>query len=182
MVWRPAAPLALAALPLLAALVVVAANPLQPGFGDLRSSSVAASVRETGSGLLAGAYWASDDPGFDALLMANGEPALSGQQWVGPRKASWRKLDPTDARRRAWNRGASFVTFWWVPGSSARIGLRARDVIEIRVDPCLPTLRELGLSLVVSRRPLAAPCLVPRGTVAWGDSNRWMYEVTTASS
>ena len=37
-IWRPERPLALAALPLLALLAVVAANPLQQGLGDLRGS------------------------------------------------------------------------------------------------------------------------------------------------
>jgi hypothetical protein len=174
-VLRPDSPLALAALPLLAVLVVVAANPLQRGFGDLRSSPAAAAVRSTGAMLGDDGYWASDDPAVDALLMSNGQPSLSGQQWIGPRESAWRILDPADDSRTAWNRGASYIVFRWQPGAPIRIRTLARDLIEVRADPCAPVLRQLGLRLVVSQRRLAAGCLIPRGTIPWGYAERLVY-------
>ena len=71
-VWRPDRLLALAALPLVALLVVFAANPLQRGLGDLRGSRAAAAVTATGRSLGDDERWASDDFTFDALLMAAG--------------------------------------------------------------------------------------------------------------
>ena len=172
-VWRPDAGLALAALPLLAGLVVFAANPLQQGFGVFRSSSTATRVRAIGASLGRGRYWASDDSTFDALLMSNGESALSGQQWVGPPGGVHRRR-----RLAAWNRGASFIVFRWVRGEPTRIVAPKRDVIQVRVDPCSHAVVGLGLRLVVSRHPLTSRCLASRGQVPWGDSNRWIYAVS----
>ena len=173
-VWRPERRLALVALPAFALLVVIAANPLQRGLGDLRSSPAAAAVTETGRSL-GGVRWASDDPSFDTLLMATGQPSLTGQQWVGPEAAAWRVLDPTDRAREAWNRGASFVSFRWTPGEPTRIDPLQEDVIRVRVDPCAPELKRLGLGLVVSRRPLDAPCLTLKRRIPWGYADRWVY-------
>ena len=174
-VWRPDRSLALAALPLLALLVVFAANPLQRGLGDLRGSRAAAAVTETGRSLGDGERWASDDFTFDALLMAAGQPSLTGQQWVGPRESAWTVLDPRGRSRSSWNRGASYIRFEWTPGKLTRIDITGPDGIHVRIDPCAPELERLGLKLVVSIEPLHAPCLVPKGRIAWGGANRWVY-------
>ena len=174
-VWRPDRSLALAALPLLALLVVFAANPLQRGLGDLRGSRAAAAVTETGRSLGDGERWASDDFTFDALLMAAGQPSLTGQQWVGPRESAWTVLDPRGRSRSSWNRGASYIRFEWTPGKLTRIDITGPDGIRVRIDPCAPELERLGLKLVVSIEPLHAPCLVPKGRIAWGGANRWVY-------
>jgi hypothetical protein len=179
-VWKPRAPLALAALPLLAVLVVFDSNPLQRGFGDLRSSSAAASVRAAGTDLGEGQLWASDDPAFDALLMANGQPSLSGQQWIGPNEEAWRALDPLGVQRRVWNRGASYVVFRWETGAATRITLGNEDLIRVRIDPCAAGLRRLGLALVVSRHPLQDRCATLRGRIPWGDRTRWVYSLPPA--
>ncbi len=177
-IWRPDRPLALAALPVVALLVVVAANPLQRGLGDLRSSQAATAVTEAGRSVGDGARWASDDIVFDALLMATGQTSLTGQQWVGPQEAAWTVLDRRGRRKTSWNRGASYIRFEWTPGMPTRIGNLAEDSILVRIDPCAPELEQLGLALVVSIEALEAPCLAPRGRIAWGGANRWLYAVT----
>ena len=176
-VWRPDRSLALAALPLVALLVVFAANPLQRGLGDLRGSRAAAAVTETGRSLGDGERWASDDFTFDTLLMAAGQPSLTGQQWVGPRESAWTVLDPRGRSRSSWNRGASYIRFEWTPGKLTRIDILGPDAIRVRIDPCAPALRRLGVALVVSIAALDAPCLVPKGRIAWGGADRWVYGV-----
>jgi hypothetical protein len=176
-VWWPERPLALAALPVVVLLVVVGANPLQHGLGDLRSSRATATVADVGRTLRAGQLWASDDITFDALLMATGQPSLSGQQWIGPRDRTWRMLDPRGVARPSWNRGASYIRFEWTPGKRTRIDTPGEDVVRVRIDPCADELRRLGVSLVVSIDALNAPCLVPKGRIAWGRAQRWIYGV-----
>jgi hypothetical protein len=176
-VWRPDRSLALAALPLVALLVVFAANPLQRGLGDLRGSRAAAAVTETGRSLGDGERWASDDFTFDALLMAAGQPSLTGQQWVGPRESAWTVLDPRGRSRSSWNRGASYIRFEWTPGKLTRIDILGPDAIRVRIDPCAPALRRLGVVLVVSIAALDAPCLGYKGRIAWGGADRWVYGV-----
>jgi hypothetical protein len=134
-------------------------------------------VTETGRSLGNGERWASDDFTFDALLMAAGQPSLTGQQWVGPREPAWTVLDPRGRSRFFWNRGASYIRFEWTPGKLTRIDTTGPDGIRVRIDPCAPELKRLGLKLVVSIEPLHAPCLVPEGRIAWGGSNRWVYGV-----
>jgi len=176
-IWRPDRPLALAALPVVAPFVVALANPLQRGLGDLRSSQAATAMTDSGRTLGKGGRWASDDATFDALLMANGQPTLTGEQWVGPRESMWQVLDPDGRARSAWNRGASYIQFGWTPGGPTRIDLLAQDSILVSIDPCAPELRKLGLALVVSVGALDAPCLIPRGRIAWGGIDRWVYGV-----
>ena len=117
-VWHPASPRALAVLPVLALVVVFAANPLQRGLGDLRGSTAAETVGAASDRLGDGEYLAADSLEVDALLMSNGVPALSGQQWLGPDEEAWRVLDPSGRSRSAWNRGASYVVFDWAPGET----------------------------------------------------------------
>ena len=176
-IWRPERPLALAALPLVALLAVVAANPLQQGLGDLRGSRAAAAVVETGRSLGVGKRWATDDFTFDALLMATGQPSLTGQQWIGPREPAWALLDPLGRSRSSWNRGASYVRFEWKPGKPTRIDLLGEDAIRVRIDPCAPELERLGLALVVSIEALDAPCLVPKGRIMWRGADHRVYGV-----
>jgi hypothetical protein len=176
-IWRPDRPLALAALPVVALLVVVDANPLQHGLGDLRGSRAAKTVTDEGRSLGKSDRWASDDPSFDALLMANGQRSLTGQQWIGPQAPAWALLDPHDRSRWSWNRGASYIRFQWTPGKPTRIDTLGEDSIRVRIDPCAPGLKRLGLALVVSSGALDAPCLVPKGRIAWGEVDRWVYGV-----
>ena len=121
-VWHPASPRALAVMPVLALVVVFAANPLQRGLGDLRNSTAAETVGAASDGLGDGEYLAADSLEVDALLMSNGVPALSGQQWLGPDEEAWRVLDPSGRSRSAWNRGASYVVFDWAPGEQPPSG------------------------------------------------------------
>ena len=86
-------------------------------------------------------------------------------------------LDPRGRSRSSWNRGASYIRFQWTPGKPTRIDLLGPDSIRVRIDPCAPALRRLGVALVVSIAALDAPCLVPKGRIAWGGIDRWVYGV-----
>ncbi len=173
----PASPRALALAPLLALVVVFAANPLQRGLGDLRGSEAAARVTTAGDDLRDGEYLAADSLEVDALLMANGVPALSGQQWLGPDEDAWRVLDPSERSRDEWNRGASYVVFAWAPGEPTRVRAVAEDIVQVRTDPCGDAVRQLGLRVAVSSRPLRAPCLAETGTFRWGATEQRLYAI-----
>lgn len=173
----PASPRALALAPLLALVVVFAANPLQRGLGDLRGSEAAATVTTAGDDLRDGEYLAADSLEVDALLMANGVPALSGQQWLGPNEDAWRVLDPSERSRDEWNRGASYVVFSWAPGEPTRVRAVAEDIVQVRTDPCGDAVRQLGLRVAVSSRPLRAPCLAETGTFRWGATEQRLYAI-----
>ncbi len=176
-VWHPASPRALAVLPVLALVVVFAANPLQRGLGDLRGSTAAETVGAASDRLGDGEYLAADSLEVDALLMSNGVPALSGQQWLGPDEEAWRVLDPSGRSRSAWNRGASYVVFDWAPGETTTIRALAEDIVQVRTDPCGDGVRALGLRVAASSRPLDAACLEEVGRFHWGATEQRLYAV-----
>jgi hypothetical protein len=161
----------------LALVVVFAANPLQRGLGDLRGSNAAETVSAASDRLSDGEYLASDSLEVDALLMSNGVPALSGQQWLGPHEQSWRVLDPFGRSRFAWNRGASYVVFSWAPGEETRIRTVAEDIVQVRADPCGPEVHSLGLRVAVSSRELVAPCLEEVGRFTWDAEEQRLYAI-----
>ena len=74
-----------------AAAVVILANPVMVGFGQLVDGEAAAFIRLE-SEEAAFTRWATDNASSDALLMANAIPSLSGQQWVGS-EDGWIVLD-----------------------------------------------------------------------------------------
>jgi hypothetical protein len=176
-VWRPDRPLALAAAPMLALVVVFAANPLQQGLGDLRGSTAADTVSAVSAHLRDGEYVAADSLSVDALLMSNGVPALSGQQWLGPDADAWRALDRGGHGSSEWNRGASYVVFDWAPGAETRIRAVAEDIVQVRADPCAAGLRALGLRVVAASRVLRRPCLEELARFGWGGTERRLYAV-----
>lgn len=169
---------ALVPMTLAAAATMVVVNPLQQGFGDLRDSEPAREIRALGDGLKDGETWASDDYYMDAYLMANSQRSLSGQQWVGPSESAWRKLDPDGTYEDVWNRGASFIRFVWnVPGSPTEIKLVQADLMDVVVDPCSADLQSLGLRLISSGRPLTDDCVSEVGSISFGGTQRYLYEI-----
>ena len=61
------------------------------------------------------------------------------------------------------------------PVLTLRLSSPLENVIRVRIDPCAPELKRLGLGLVVSRRPLDAPCLTLKRRIPWGYADRWVY-------
>jgi hypothetical protein len=169
--WWSLLPLAV-----LACCVTATVNPWQQGFGDLRSGRSAQVVRAVERNLPASDRWASDDLFTDALLMANAVPSVSGQQWVGPNEAMWRRLDPDQGDRTTWNRAATYVTFrWGAPGSATTIALPGTDVVAVTTDPCGPDAAALRIRIVISIAPLARSCLSTAGTIELGGQVRHLY-------
>lgn len=171
--WWTLVPLAVVSI-----FVVASVNPLQRGFGDLSGSTTAQQIRDLGSELDTNEAWAADDFYMDAYLMANGQLSLSGQQWVGPNKKAWKRLDPDEAAKDTWNRGASFIQFDWVgTDDPPSIQLQQADVIRVVANPCDPALEDLGLRLVSSDVPLDMPCLTEKTRLHFGNAERVVYQV-----
>lgn len=160
---------------LLAGVTTAAVNPWQRGFADLVDGQAAEAIREVASAH-PGGRWVSGDIYTDALLMAAGQPALSGQQWVGPDRRRWKVLDPDGGERDLWDRGAAYITFAWGPaGSPPEVTLPSADVVAVTVDPCGPALDRLHASLLVASTRLDARCLDLEATFDLGGTRRWVY-------
>ncbi len=152
-----------------AALAVHLVNPIQVGLQPLRSSPAALLVLEhAGDRQPESGLWASDTPQFNSLLIANGVPALSGEQWSGA-SDEWRVLDPDGSYEQQWNRAVSKVSFDWVPGLMQPVILNPyADEIVIQVDPCAPVLGEFNVERVVSATALEGEsCLTELGRSVW---------------
>ena len=56
-------------------------------------------------------------------------------------------------------------------------GAVAEDIVQVRTDPCGDAVRQLGLRVAVSSRPLRAPCLAETGTFRWGATEQRLYAI-----
>ena len=167
---------------ILAFALVVAANPLIFGLGDLRDSTAARTVAALGRQARANhQYWVTDSPFTDALFVANGVPTVSGRQVSGPNSAQWRKLDPTSQYEQYWNRGSSTIEFGWTDTTPAAIGLYlSQDHILVHVDPCTLARSGIPIAGILSSHSLTESCLTPRGTIEWDGQTRYLYNTSSS--
>ena len=150
------------------------ANPVMAGLGDMDGPEFDALAVEMAEAVGEG-YIASDTPDGNALVLAAGVPALSGDQ-VAP-SAQWLKLDPQRARVDAWNRSA-IVVFKWDPSlATAVIESPQADGIRVHVSPCSPVMAELGLRAILSASPLEAPCLEFVDSFGWNNGTVTLYVI-----
>ncbi len=132
-------------------------NPIQQGTGDLIESELAGQIQEIE--LISSGSWVSNSRELDALLIANADELLSGQQLNGPDEVSWQLFDPQNAQQDAWNRGSSFVIFNWTSDPNIYINNPANDVIQVSIDPCNSVLDQFQLKWILANQELNYPCL-----------------------
>jgi hypothetical protein len=153
-------------------------NPIIFGLGDLRASGAAGHVRELGAtARSAGLHVVSDDWSVDALLVANGAPALTGYQVTGPVRDEWAKVDPDGRYETNWNQGASYLKMEFAggPGADAVVTNPKADVILVTVDPC--RLDELDVGYLISNEPRPQRCLIPEGEFLWNGIPQYIYRL-----
>jgi len=163
-----------------AACVVGYVNPIQIGLSDVHDSAIAKQLAADGKQARSdGQYWATDSEFTDALLVANGVPALSGHQVTGPIVNQWKKLDPTEEYKSAWNRGASYVRFSWSDDQAPKITVGpAPDQIIVNVDPCV--VSQFGFKLthiITASASMPQSCLVRTESFEWMGTPHYVYDV-----
>ncbi|RXZ51018.1 hypothetical protein ESP57_04325 [Agromyces fucosus] len=161
----------------LALLPVVRSQPILFGLGEFRSSDVARTLQDLGAESRAdGTYWATDAPGFESLMLANGVPSLSGFQRSGPDVAQWERLDPDHEFEFAWNRGGGYIPFVFAPGEELEITTSGFDTTWVRIDPCDLKERFPELGHIASAEAIDSSCLVDAGTANWSGRTVYLYE------
>lgn len=146
-----------------AGLLAQVINPIQHGTGDLLNSDLAKQIQQielTDSGT-----WASNSRELDAVLIANVNNMLSGQQPNGPNNNSWRKFDPEESQNSVWNRASSFVIMNWISDESIGIENPANDVIQININPCNSVLADFNLKWILSNSELNYSCLTQTSSI-----------------
>lgn len=179
--WRPRSLWSIVVASGLAASVVIVSQPILFGLSDLRDSTTAKRLAAIGKEARAdGTMWATDAGSFDAVMLANGVPALSGYQRSGPDSAEWKKLDPTGEFETAWNRGGGYIPFLFTPGEPTSITTNGFDVTFVTVDPC--TLHDAfpDLTRIASASTLTEPCLVPEEDLEWSGQTIHTYSFVDA--
>lgn len=141
-------------------------NPLTVGLGPLENSSARSAILNL-SKESPTLRWATTGFFQDALMISTGVPQLSGQQPLGPNLEAWRKLDPSESSKDAWNRGQSYVNFQWDGRPGITIWNPSPDVIQVVVNPCRPELDDLDLGWVVTAADISFDCLEKETTVTW---------------
>lgn len=173
--WRP-----IAAAVTASALAVASVNPIVFGFGDLRDSDTATTVREYGARAdERGELFVSDSGNLDALLAVNGAPSLTGFQITGPVPSQWAHLDPRDQYELQWNRGASAVVmaFDQPAGGIPVIENPGPDIVYVHVDPCWVAERPLGVRYVYSGKRLDYDCLELAEQLEWAGKRTFLYAI-----
>jgi hypothetical protein len=150
-------------------------NPVQMGTGGVTHSKLALALNELDHNRLD--TWASDSIFLDAILMANTQETLSGQQYTGPNMDSWHVLDSAENYKNAWNRGSSYVTFEWTNGSKVEMSNPNPDIIKISIDPCSKSLSELSVDYILTAKDLSNSCLTKIGTYEWENSPTNIYKI-----
>lgn len=163
----------------LAAIPVVLSQPILVGFPDIRASSTAKTMRDQGAtARSSGTLWASNSIEFDALMLANGVPSLSGLQRSGPEISMWTKLDPNHRYKYAWNRAGGYILFVFTPGEPTKITTNGADLTYVQADPCTLKQKIPSLTHIASMaRKVKASCLSPAGTVEWQSNTVYLYSV-----
>ena len=152
-------------MPVLALVVVFAANPLQRGLGDLRGRRPPPSTVERGErrGCGDGEYLAADSlerrrPSDEQRRPRALRPAMARAGRGGVARP--RPVRPQHGSPGI--RGASYVVFDWAARRRRRTSGRfAEDIVQVRTDPCDEAVRVLGLRVAAASRPLDGD--VPRG-------------------
>jgi hypothetical protein len=163
----------------LAAVPVILSQPVLVGFPDIRTSPTARAMMERGSVARSdGTLWASNSIEFDALMLANGVPSLSGLQRSGPDVPTWTKLDPGHRYKYAWNRAGGYVLFVFAPGEPTKITTNGADLTYVQADPCNLKEEIPSLGHIASMgRKVHASCLKPAGSVEWQSNPVYLYSV-----
>lgn len=167
---------------LVLAVSSVTINPLQRGLDPITRAPLLAQIDAVRVSHTSG-RWVStpgDEPGF-AILAASGAAAASGTSWYAdaPR---WRRLDPSPAAERVWNRFAYVSVFIEdrTTGPVLRVGT-TEDVVEVHLGSCDPALQRLGIRYLIATGPQGAACL--RLLAEPGrPGERYLYEIRPAGS
>lgn len=171
------APMAMTAVA--AGAVVIGASPLQFGLGDFRGNPTADALHAFGeTARRDGTLWASDISSFDAVMLANGVPSVSGYQRSGPVRSRWERIDPDATQQEAWNRGGGYSVFHWEEGGPTRIETNGYDLISTTIDPCTLAQATPELTTIASGHELtSSDCLSPAGTMRWNGIDVHIYSV-----
>lgn len=153
-------------------------NPIVIGVGPIAKSSAIQTIRELAREA-PGMRFASTGFYEDALLIASAVPQLSGQQVLAPNVPKWELLDKEGRFKDFWNRGQSYISFVWSPGTPMNIWNPSPDVIQIVIDPCDQRLGSLSLGFVVSPSPISTACLTEVKVLKWMTSDLFVYKRAT---
>ena len=147
-------------------------NPIQHGTSDLLNSNLAKQIQQIESS--DSGTWASNSRELDAVLIANVNQVLSGQQPNGPDEYKWQKFDPTESQKDIWNRASSFIFMNWISDESIVIENPANDVVQISINPCNQVLDEFQLKWILSMTELNYSCLSQSSMINSADGTKYL--------
>ena len=154
----------------------VLVNPWTVGLGALNKSEAVNTLQEF-SREDTSSRWASSGYFVDALIMAAAVPQVSGQQFLAPNKAEWRKIDPKDQFINFWNHGQSYVNFQLAPGYVFTIWNPSPDVIQIVGDPCDKRFAKIHLDWYLAQGKISSECLTLEKSTQWMQGELLVYRV-----
>lgn len=149
-------------------------NPIMKGLGEV-NGDIAQELRAIHSEYVdKGKYWVTNQNDTDILLMYNGIPNVSGQQFAGPNRKAWLRLAP---QTTSWNIGIASVFFKFYDSKDVEVVRLQNDIVQVTIDPCELRAKGLPVSVLISDVLLSSNCLNQKYEFLWWGKERYLYEV-----
>lgn len=134
-------------------------QPVYKGLDILLNSDLANKVNEIDISENNNSIWIVYDSNvYSSVIQANGVQSLGGIHMY-PQYEMWKYFDDDGSDKEIWNRYAN-VAFQYSPNiDEVFISSPQADAVLIKINPCHPVLKELGVSHIVSGNQLSDRCL-----------------------
>jgi hypothetical protein len=157
---------------LISALIGLSVNPVMVGLSDLDGKE-AKIIREiTMSNNSDKNYWITNQNDTDTLLLYNGIPNVSGQQFAGPNKELWKIIDPESS---AWNIGIASIFFKFEEIDKPKVIRLQNDIVQVTIDPCQLEQFDLDVTYLISDDKINQSCATEIDKFIWWGNTRYIY-------
>ena len=156
----------------ISALVGLSVNPVMVGLSDLDGNEARIIRQITMSNYSEKNYWITNQNDTDTLLLYNGIPNVSGQQFAGPNRELWRRID---SKSSAWNIGIAAIFFKFEEIEKPKVARLQNDIVEVTINPC--QLEQFGLEVayLISDDKINQGCVTQIDKFIWWGKTRYIY-------
>jgi hypothetical protein len=161
---------------LVAAAVFSDVSPLVRGLGPLDDDPVVTTLLPYGTAEVTPRAAVYDDR-LNPLVTASGVENLSGLT-AYPDPIVWNTLAPE--QKGLWNNYAKYTWTLDLAVPVARIKQTRGTQMQLFVNPCSAPVRALDITLSLSTKPMAAPCLTLEKTIPWHGETVYLYRTVGA--
>lgn len=157
---------------LISALIGLSVNPVMVGLSDLDGKEAKIIRQIAMSNNSDKNYWITNQNDTDTLLLYNGIPNVSGQQFAGPNRELWKRIDPESS---AWNIGIASIFFKFEQIEKPIVIRLQNDIVQVTIDPCQLGQFGLDVAYLISDDKINQSCAKEVDTFIWWGNTRYIY-------